>query len=1201
MFWKQTGKCIFFIFITHQLVTLSTCLRSAGIRTLATAGDFKASGHLSGGDHNYTERDGKLSPRFGRLVLGRAALNYRDGVGLDATGKHGLLNKKFSGYSEYEELIENSKQTGSDSTNASRQSYQQISQPQDPSRTLRNSAAKTESPGNAAQGRTTNQSDNVSAKGWSSHSNGCTLGEMYSRSTDDLKSSGSINYQAGYQSDSALPGIEEGRLSLREVTGFLPGPGSPVTEGWLRTMALVQCGHNNMSLTVRKSESTHLMIDQGQTHPLSLSQLPLCGYSVETTWRDLVFTALYDGCHVRREDGRHVLSLIWRGTPVKMSCPVPPAPAPLSLCCNPFGFTVTVEVGHPAVDVEVDMGQEWRSLASVANLCGYIVEVNSGKLVIAVPFKTCGVTLKDGKYTLSLRTGDKESTFSCPSQFSPPPLPSAYSHPTPSLLTPPPAPTPSPPTGPPAIREHPAQSPTFSWHQPHHPGATPPGQNARDPPPVDSPHFHHRLPILYPQRPPPPLAHPLGPSPPHLLAYSLNPTHASRAPQIPIDAPYAIPALPPHQPPNGAGTLVPDDCASRDSPLRPAVGLPAPAAPQDPLPVPSYYDLMSQLRPHNSQSPHSPFSAHMPPVTQTHHSPPHHPPLPHSHSHSHLNQQQLPPSKDSSHQPHGPIKSPPYSTNHHVNPSYNQAKHPDPAHHHGNPFINQAKALHPVHHLGNSFNQAMPNPAHHHGNPSFNLATALQPSHHHGNPSFNQARPPYPVHHHGNPSFNLATPPHPHGNPSFNLATPPHPVPPCPAASRLKTSVSPVPLTPLPPGSPFFPLPFLSCEPNKMAVTLPSAHPASIAVKDWAVGDWIPIGSADPQCSYMLYFGEQGVLTLSSPLPACYSCSLSPSIISLHVRYWDMALEQLQILGLKCLYSPGSSMQSPAIEHPQVYCTPDHMSVRLPPGVWDVFVQDRKGNEIRLLDAPGDCGYGVRKHDGDGTVLTLPFTCHIAHEGQKRTIGVKILRERGSQVERLSCPVAATIPKEGCGFRGDAQPSCGPGCAPVGRGPRPDPQPGPCFPPTRGYMADEGVAQSEKSPSFQPAGPMGVQLRIGTDQNYTSYYHKSRKFRSLLGRPLFLELRLVNAPDSSLVLLVHYCQAYSTSTQTPRLLIYHRCPYPQQPPLPVPPSPVRRFTLTTFQHLPPGVQFSPDQEISFWCSTEVCSQSEGRCTESCFT
>lgn len=43
----------------------------------------------------------------------------------------------------------------------------------------------------------------------------------------------------------------------------------------------------------------------------------------------------------------------------------------------------------------------------------------------------------------------------------------------------------------------------------------------------------------------------------------------------------------------------------------------------------------------------------------------------------------------------------------------------------------------------------------------------------------------------------------------------------------------------------------------------------------------------------------------------------------------------------------------------------------------------------------------------------------------------------------------------------------------------------------------------------------------------------------LLGKPLYLEVRLLNAPDPSLVLLVHFCVAYPRSGKAVWLLLYN--------------------------------------------------------------
>ncbi|KAM8842724.1 uncharacterized protein ACB058_014294 [Synchiropus picturatus] len=159
------------------------------------------------------------------------------------------------------------------------------------------------------------------------------------------------------------------------------------------------------------------------------------------------------------------------------------------------------------------------------------------------------------------------------------------------------------------------------------------------------------------------------------------------------------------------------------------------------------------------------------------------------------------------------------------------------------------------------------------------------------------------------------------------------------------------------------------------------------------------------------------------------------------------------------------------------------------------------------------------------------------------------------------------------------------------------------------------VSYLVKTPSLGPAvqtqGLFGVQLRIAKDAEYSSYhpqYHQP--LQMLLGKPLYLELRLLNAPDPSLVLLVHYCVAYPRSGKAVWVLLYNGCPNPLDPaaqqsvllePRPPPPqSQIRRFTVTTFQFLPDREFKDPHEEIYFMCSTEICSPSDGPCVEGCF-
>lgn len=60
------------------------------------------------------------------------------------------------------------------------------------------------------------------------------------------------------------------------------------------------------------------------------------------------------------------------------------------------------------------------------------------------------------------------------------------------------------------------------------------------------------------------------------------------------------------------------------------------------------------------------------------------------------------------------------------------------------------------------------------------------------------------------------------------------------------------------------------------------------------------------------------------------------------------------------------------------------------------------------------------------------------------------------------------------------------------------------------------------------------------DAQYQSYYPQYHQpLQMLLGKPLYLEVRLLNTPDPSLVLLVHFCVAYPRSGKAVWLILYN--------------------------------------------------------------
>ncbi|KAE8282888.1 hypothetical protein D5F01_LYC18280 [Larimichthys crocea] len=198
----------------------------------------------------------------------------------------------------------------------------------------------------------------------------------------------------GYQADSAVPGQE--RIRGQQVSGS--------EESWQRLHPVVECGDDAMTLTVRRRRAVQLLLNRVNESSVPLSQLPPhCGYSVQTTWRDLSLMAQYDACHVTQEDDSYVLPLLWRGTPVKMSCPAslvqpqavspPSSPSPPSLCCSPYGMTVTVQ-GLSTEELKINVRGEWTPLVLLAERCGYTLDRRDADIVIAAPFIACGITVK---------------------------------------------------------------------------------------------------------------------------------------------------------------------------------------------------------------------------------------------------------------------------------------------------------------------------------------------------------------------------------------------------------------------------------------------------------------------------------------------------------------------------------------------------------------------------------------------------------------------------------------------------------------------------------------------------------------------------------------------------------------------------------------------------------------------------------------
>ncbi|KAM6392347.1 zona pellucida sperm-binding protein 1 [Pluvialis apricaria] len=147
-------------------------------------------------------------------------------------------------------------------------------------------------------------------------------------------------------------------------------------------------------------------------------------------------------------------------------------------------------------------------------------------------------------------------------------------------------------------------------------------------------------------------------------------------------------------------------------------------------------------------------------------------------------------------------------------------------------------------------------------------------------------------------------------------------------------------------------------------------------------------------------------------------------------------------------------------------------------------------------------------------------------------------------------------------------------------------------------------------------GPLGLQLRIATDESYSSY-HPDGDFPlvRVLRDPIYVEVRLLQKTDPNLVLVLHHCWA-SPSTdvaaepQWP--ILVDGCPFagdnyrtqlvpvgPASPQLPFP-SHYQRFAISTFAFVEPPSMAVLEGEVYISCSASVCHLAQPEpCRPSC--
>ncbi|CAL8332266.1 unnamed protein product [Lota lota] len=994
------------------------------------------------------------------------------------------------------------------------------------------------------------------------------------RNGSELRSATGSDKYLAYQADD--PGFQEIHEGNTFGTSFDDNRPTHSSE-WQAMRPLVQCDDTIMTLTASGQGYSQLFVDREGDFPISVFHLPPnCGYSVKASWNGLVVEAPYDGCYMTQENGSYVLPMLWWDSPLRLSCPVQKThPSPLLTLsvpwalCSPYGVAVHVygtDEEIPSLGTIVK--DDWEPLVSAK--CAYRTEAPPGHLLFYIPLNAPCLEAQEGLHLRVLKD-DEEFSLSCQDPSSllllfpiPPPTPPLspvdpqYPHP-PDPITPAPVPTtPSPPL-PQSMTQGQVIWPPGLLNYPH--------------PGLQFPH----LPLVYPpgSQPSPDVAP--GPPPQFSHLYS-GPDQQQFPPH---------PSLSPPQQPAVEQTSGPNVDPVNQYPQWP----PQHGFHQYDLYMPFYGSQVT----HQAPVPSTQRTTSRPLTT-----PPHTPPMvPYDQQYNPQQSYQLP-------HTFSQVAQSPESI---VSPAIPAPPQQLLVQHQPLPYV-QYYPYWSVFIKGSVSDGSTPAPSQPPTTPTSTPKT------------MGSKRPTGPDH--KRPASRCPPNAHPFCG-YYPVASyfPLPPAPPYPPPSQHTTPVTPGshPFTsPPPPTSTSTTVrsltpqpPRLQCFSERMMAFLPSPHPDSIQVRVLTADfqkAWLPLSSVSPLCKFMLLPTKEPGLMFESPLPACHSQQKTPSTLSLRLRFWDVSLSRKRILelrpGVRPPAVPGQgcnipedqrlpcgtgaltqpqclslgccfNRRPPACHYPMDECTHDlNFVFSVPASLTDPPLSPA------LLVAPGNPSCKPQRVTADYALFLIPMDgC-----GARRMVVGKTLiyiLEIVNKVESITLDYG-TITRDSpvrilveCLYK-----------------------PGPPLV-TAGYMT--------KIPSLGPGlpgqGVFGVQLRIAKDAQYNSFHPQYHvPLRTLLGQPLYLEVRLVNPPDLQLVLLVHYCVAYPRSGAAMWVLLYKECPNPFDPAahnvvLASPESQTRRFTITTFQFLQKGKTYDLDQEIYFMCSTEACVSQDGPCVEGC--
>ncbi|KAM8880034.1 uncharacterized protein AB9W97_015071 [Spinachia spinachia] len=989
---------------------------------------------------------------------------------------------------------------------------------------------------------------------------------------------GNIRAEPGSPASDSEVGYQPDITGVHGVQGKVLGPSfdshSQVAE-WLAMSPGVQCDDGVMTFTASGKEFKHLFVDREEDSPISLFQLPQnCRYSVRASWSDLEMMVPYDACYIRQENGSYMLPMLWWGIPLKLSCPVqtstPPPPvanSALSVLCSSYG--IAVQINGEELDVEilgVIVKDHWGPF--VSEDCAYRFPSHLGKRYFFIPF---GAQCISKGPRLHLTSGHQEYILSCPVN---PQLPYV-------------------PFPPPTLKET-VKVPDISFYP--YSGLQNPQVNPTGPQPAVE-RATSSLDIT-----------PVKESPHTLPEYA--PAPGTPAPSTPL--------MPPPEPPVGQQN-------------------PAHLAFHPPASYGSHYHYYPGLEVQHASPSHptsSPPST-PPPMIAQHYSPSY--PFGHFPARTPISSS-LPPSLEHANERVAPQANCPYSHTHPNYPYYHPPHQPLPWYPENQPPVHSTTITPTT--SSTASPTAGPTPPLPHLECVDGRIVVFLPFAH---PDTIQVRdqtktwlfvPDVPA----VCGFMLQA--------AEGYGVILHsPLPACYSQRLTPMTVSlllrfwdlsvgqyrsvelrcpyqpahetPVPVTPRPSpsnddvGPTVVPKPKVLCSSHEMTVKLPTSSISGIVIKD-IKGNQMSLQDAPQHCGYSVRKSKDGRIHLIIQLHSRCHVSVQDQMFIITVVY--VTVNGRREAQFSCpVVIPGSGQECNLPSEQRLPCGPGSVSHSQ-----CLSMGCCSGN-----NAPA-CYYPM-----DECTIDRHFVFSVPASLTKPPLSPDLLVVAGNsscKPQRVTPEYALfNIPMDGCGTRrvtvGDAViymvevinkvPTLGLNYGTITRDSSVRLLVECRFLPGTTPSVSYLVKTPTLGPNVPAQGMFGVQLRIAKDAQYSSYYPQNHPpLQMLLGKPLYLEVRLLNAPDPSLVLLVHFCVAYPLSGKAVWLLLYNGCPNPYDPALEqavlsdtrpsTPLAQTRRFTISTFQFLPDGEFSDPDEENNFMCSTEICSPRDGPCIEGCF-